>query len=198
MSPRNRNVLAPHLDEIKRLRLAGWSMQRIADRFGVHHGSVCKRLRQMGLHPARTNRGALKGKVAKLQALRIEGWSLNQLAVYFGVTTSPIRRLLQAPGTARRPPAKNSGKLAPHLQELRNLRAHGWTHQELADRFGVTPKAIAWRLNRLRGITGRLAELESLRINGWSITALAAKYRVAHSTVHYHLRRLAAEAEESE
>lgn len=71
------------------------------------------------------------------------GMGSVQIARKYGVSDSTVLVHLKASGVEIRPP----GKLSPDdMAEVRRLRSQGWTHQQLADRFGVSRAAVSLRL----------------------------------------------------
>lgn len=88
-------------------------------------------------------RQALAGQEATVLSDYASGMGSVSLSRRYGVPVSTLLDWLRQQGAEIR----SGGKLsAEDMVDVRRLRAEGWSHQKIADRFGVTRSAISIRL----------------------------------------------------
>lgn len=99
------------LDEATRLYAEGWTLTRLADRYGVTHVAVSHRLRKAGVPPRPTSTGAYAHAAAverrqdagpAVRALFEEGLTYSQIAVRLDMSQTAVKRVLADLGLKRR------------------------------------------------------------------------------------------------
>ena len=204
------------IDEVRQLRAQGYTIGQLAEHFGVTEGAISRRLRRAGLTLAditpenivipRTRLASIP--MGELRQLRAQGYTRGQLAEHFGVTPHTITNHLQREGLTLAditPDYVRTRGRQPRvsIEDVKQLRAQGYTIGQLAEHFGVTESAISKRLQKegltLADITpggdlgyhGRvdLEELKHLRAQGYTLGQLAEHFGVRQTSITYRLRR---------
>lgn len=78
-------------------------------------------------------------------------------------------------------------KKIPSRQIVVDLLASGQTRQEIADKYGVEPSAIAYTLNKKKESDSEIERL--INSKGYSMTTLSKKMGYAPNTVSVALRK---------
>ncbi|HPU14124.1 MAG TPA: hypothetical protein PLQ19_10055 [Aeromicrobium sp.] len=91
-------------------------------------------------------RQILSGREAEVRADYAAGMGCVSLARKYGLPMNTMLSWLHREGVEIR----SQGKLSPEdMVEIRRLRTQGWTHQRIADQFGVSRAAVSLRLSRV-------------------------------------------------
>lgn len=141
-------------------------------------------------------------EMIRLRSEDARTWTYAALAARFGVHKATISRVLgrQAPALQGWAP---TGPI--DIAEMAKLRADDpdrWTHQKLAERYGVSQPAIAQALNKhaphLKGVKPRGYPLkinvpEALALRKadpkvWTQRKLAERYNVSRSAIYFCLK----------
>jgi len=100
-----------HLDEGETARMiaayqAGSSVYDLAEQFGCHRETVCRRLKSQGVQMR--GRPLTLSQVDEAERLYAAGHSLASVGEHLGVWSSTVRKHLRARGVAMRPPHEQS------------------------------------------------------------------------------------------
>jgi DNA-binding CsgD family transcriptional regulator len=211
-----------NLEEVKHLRAQGYTLEQIAEHFGVTKPTIINRLGREGLTLADITPGSVtivRGRrptthdinLEEIKRLRAQGYTVAQLAEHFGVSTSPIYATLERAGLTMKDitPKSSMPRARPHthfidIEEIKRLRAEGYTLARLAEHFGTSQTTIKRNLMykglTLKDITPEehrnvtvhdidLDELKRLRAQGYTLARLAEHFGTSNSTVVSRLRR---------
>jgi transposase-like protein len=185
-------------DDVARLYQAGWTVTRIAARYGAAASTVLRRLDDAGV--ARRPRSVRVWFPVDEAARRVqqEGASLAQLARDYQVGVDAVRGQLAARGI-HAPPCTGPRVLrGVPAAEIVGLYATGLTMTAIAGRYGVSPDTIRVRL-LAAGVTPRrvparpaakpipVGEAAMRYRRGATLTELGARYAVTARTVRRQL-----------
>jgi uncharacterized protein (DUF433 family) len=133
-------------DQVAGLYRAGWTVTRIAARYGTATATVLRRLDEAGV--ARRPRGPRVQFPVEEAARRVEreGIGFAQLARDYGVGVEAVRGQLRARGVQAPPQTGPRVLRGIPAAELASLYASGLTMAQIGTRYGVSRETIRARL----------------------------------------------------
>jgi|SRR5689334_13900864 transposase-like protein len=143
----------------------GLSLERIADRFGMHPSTVGYWTRQHGLSPAHAGKHTARGGIARprLEQLIQAGGTHRSIAIELDVSVATVRHWLkryglETQGTASRRQSRTS-KAAARISIQRTCKVHG--PSQFALRTGGTYRCVRCRAD---AVARRRRELRTILV----------------------------------
>lgn len=140
----------PHLDEMKRLRAEGATLDEIGGRFSLTRERVRQILKKAGVP---TDQRPLNAREREAVARYVAGDSLEQVAQALGTQASTMRNIILRAGHQIRPSSRQI-----HQETLKKAEAasqlyrQGKTLREIAASVGVSKPEMIYRLLAIAGV----------------------------------------------
>jgi hypothetical protein len=144
---RHRRISWP-IDEAVLLRSEGWSMAKLAKRYGISYQNVRHVFAAKGIDTRNLSWGKYKWDVDKAVSMHISGYSLDAVAKACGATSITIRHKLIRMGVYKTP-------IGPGLVDRLRKRAVVTEKMALAEAVSALPKAAppgVWSPNTMETV----------------------------------------------
>ena len=121
----------------------------IAGELGVSKGAVFRQARRLALPPRRLNAWP-RSRVATLRALWRRGLSMAAIGRQLGLSGSRVFAKVHELGFPPRSPRPHATWHADRVAKLRALQRKGLSLAEIGHGLGVSKRAVACKLSRLK------------------------------------------------